>query len=119
MQTDGAMGMPMTMMGDMFSQGKCVTDRHASKLCHYYDVLSTVTGKGPAYMIGQPAMGGPWGSQSMGEEEETDEEGDPDMGSFVTQSSRVYSPTPYLKEMVEMFKEGDEILKGKKAKKKE
>lgn len=77
------------------------------------------TGKNPTYMIGQvPAMGGHWGSQSMEEEEETDEDGEQDLDSFVTQSSRVYSPTPYLQEMVDMFKEGDEILKGKKAKKK-
>ena len=76
-------------------------------------------GKGPI-MIGQvPEMGGHWGSQSMGEEDESDEEDDADLGSFVTQSSRVYSPTPYLKEMVEMFKEGDEMLQGKKSKKKE
>lgn len=67
-------------------------------------------------MIGQiPTVmgGGHWGSQLMGEEEESEDEVDPD-GSFVTQSSRVYTPSPYLKEMVEMFKEGDEILQGKK-----
>lgn len=70
-------------------------------------------------MIGQvPGMGGHWGSQSMEDEEEEETDEEQDLGSFVTQSSRVYTPTPYLKEMVEMFKEGDEMLKGKKSKKK-
>lgn len=64
-------------------------------------------------MIGQNPMmmGGPWS-----EEEESEE--DAEMGSIATASSRVYSPTPYLKEMVDIFKEGDEMLDGKKSKKK-
>ena len=57
-----------------------------------------------------------WGSESI--EEEASEEEDVELGSIATASSRVYSPTPYLKEMVEMFKEGDAILEGKKSKKK-
>lgn len=67
-------------------------------------------------MMGQNPMMMGWGSQSN--EEEPSEEEDPDLGSFVTTSSRVYTPTPYLKEMVEMFQEGDEILEGKKKTKK-
>ena len=51
----------------------------------------------------------------MEEEEESEE--DPEMGSIATASSRVYSPTPYLKEMVDIFKDGDEVLEGKKSKK--
>ena len=67
-------------------------------------------------MVGQvPDMGQHWGSHSN-EEEESEEEIDPDLGSVVTGSSRVYSPTPFLNEMVEMFKEGDGILDGKKSK---
>ncbi len=70
-------------------------------------------------MVGQipTMMGSHWGSQSM--EEEASEEEDADLGSsVVTASSRVYAPTPYLKEMLEMFKEGDELLQGKKKSKK-
>lgn len=60
-----------------------------------------------------------WGASHSNEEEEaSEEEGDAELGSAVTGSSRVYSPTPYLKEMVDMFKEGDQILEGKKSKKK-
>lgn len=55
-----------------------------------------------------------WASSSQ----EASEEGDVEHGSIVTASSRVYSPTPFLKEMVDMFKDGDEILEGKKSKKK-
>lgn len=68
-------------------------------------------------MVGQiPAvMEHHWGARSI--EEESEDEIDPDLvGSIVTASSRVYSPTPFLKEMVEMFKEGDDILDGKKSK---
>ena len=66
-------------------------------------------------MIGQipTAMAGHWG---MEEEDESEEE-DPEMGSIVTASSRVYSPSPYLKEMIDIFKDGDEVLGGKKSKK--
>lgn len=66
-------------------------------------------------MIGQ-IPGDHWAS---GEEDETDVDGDQDISSLVTQSSRVYSPTPYLKKMVDMWNEGDEMLKGKKAKRKD
>lgn len=65
------------------------------------------------------AMQRNWESQQSMEEEDTETEVDPDMRSIATASSRVYSPTPYLKEMVDMFKDGDEILQGKKAKRKE
>ena len=73
----------------------------------------------PLYMIGQIPREGmtPWESQSV--EDESVSEIDPDMGSVLTASSRVYTPSPYLKEMVEMFQEGDQILQGKKSKKKE
>lgn len=68
-------------------------------------------------MIGQVPMMGGWGSQSMEEEEEESEEEEHEMGSIATASSRVYSPTPYLKEMLDIFKDGDEVLEGKKSKK--
>jgi hypothetical protein len=66
------------------------------------------------------AMGPHWGSQSIEEEEEeaSEEDKEAELDSVATASSRVYSPTPYLKEIVEMFKEGDVILEGKKSKKK-
>lgn len=70
-------------------------------------------GKSPPYMMAVPQ----WGSQ-FEEEEVSEEEGAAELGSIGTASSRVYSPTPFLKEMVDMFKEGDEILEGKKSKKK-
>ena len=68
------------------------------------------------YMIGKIPTDddGQWGPRSG---EETEEEMEAE--SFITQSSRVYTPTPMLKEMLDKFQEGDEMLLGKKAKRKE
>ncbi len=67
------------------------------------------------YMIGQiPSHEDQW----EGDSGEESEEMPADLGSFVTASSNVYTPSPQLKEMIDKFEEGDEILRGKKPKKK-
>ena len=64
-------------------------------------------------------MGQDWqGSHDMLDSEEGENE--PDMGTESNpSSSRVYTPGSTLKEMVDIFHEGDKVLDGKKKKTKD
>lgn len=74
-------------------------------------------GKGPAFILGKvPTETEEHYDRSFGNPSDIEFD-DPDQGSMRTTSSHMYTPTSYLDEMIEKFKEGDKILDGKKSKK--
>ena len=91
------------------------THTHNTTLTHQ---KNTVRVGGPVYQMAQNPhhMGDEWhGSQDLLTEEGEDDMPDIALGSN-TSTSRNYNPNT-LKEMVDLFHEGDKVLDGKKKKK--